>query len=225
MNLLQHYLDKEQYFERYSNLDKVSRECGKGCREAFEASCRSSNAVERAALHIACRQALSKIPHPDSKLALIISHQLDNAIVFEKGEYNFPTTHGNIMFFPRTFLRQSATNQMAKTILHEAIHIYQRYYPLEANILLQKVWGFKMVGLRPGNVNHDWRSNPDTNNIVYADNNGRIITSYMNPHDFKLLDPRDHPYEIMAYKLADYIYDASATGPTRDWINKYLYGR
>jgi hypothetical protein len=211
------FLDKEQYFERFSSLDKKSRKCTHNCKDVFIDSVRPPTTIERALIHNACREAFLRIPG-DSKLATIISHQPDNALIFNSGEYAFPHTHGNIMLFHENYVRQTPT-----TIIHEAIHIFQRYYPLETNILLQNVWGFKMVGLRP--AVHDWRSNPDTNDILYADPNNRIITSHMNPNDYKLLDSRDHPYEIMAYRLADEIYNGTSSGATLDWIKKYLYGK
>jgi hypothetical protein len=216
---LKHFLDKEQYFERFSTLDRESRKCTTSvCRREFEDSVKPLNAIEKALVQRTCREALAMIPS-GSKLAAIISFQPDNALTFDGGDYELPHTHGNVILFPKRFVRQSP-----KTIIHEAIHIYQRYHPLETNILLQKIWGMKMIALRPMNASHDWRSNPDTNDIVYADKNGHIITSRMNPNGYKLYDSRDHPYEIMAYRLADDIHDASATGPTLDWIEKYLYG-
>jgi hypothetical protein len=106
-----------------------------------------------------------------------------------------------------------------KTLIHEKVHLYQRYYPFEtANFIsmhlklepLDKIEHFLLA-----------RNNPDINSFVYGRDNYIIIQTYNSLQPFSLADSasmkhfyngttaiteeKEHPYETMAYLLAERI--------------------
>jgi hypothetical protein len=135
-------------------------------------------------------------------------------------ERDFPHTFGDVIMISAYLLQSESTHKLITTLIHEKIHVYQRMYPLETNVLVQKVWGYKMFGLR----NHFKlaRNNPDLNGIVYG-TNGAVLQMYnsstpssisdsdikmvvMNPYKIvRSSEQHEHPYERMAYQLSDII--------------------
>lgn len=124
-------------------------------------------------------------------------------------ERDFPHTFADVIMMSATLLR--STNNFITTLIHEKIHIYQRMYPLQTNVLVQKVWGYKMFGLR----NHFSlaRNNPDINGIVYGIK-GPVLQVYNSSTPSSISDSEivgssreeyEHPFEKMAYQLSDII--------------------
>lgn len=120
---------------------------------------------------------------------------------FKGGELPFPHTHGRHIMLPAEWIyNQNETNvsQTAKTLIHELIHIFQRYYPVESNALLVDSWGVRLVGFGKSLL----RNNPDLNWIKYADHGDS-----------------EHPFELMAYRLADIIMQ---DGGGNDYLKMYM---
>lgn len=223
MKTIQDFLSRQNYFERFSSVDLSSRSC-KDCRQDYASSLRELTHDERAFIEPACIEAmkhLSKYP----RLHRLFSR--DRILVFESGEYPFPHTHGDVIMMPRVMIVRNEwedTRDMAKLLIHELIHIFQRKYPAETNVLLVSVWGNKIRFPRNPKVAQDpmWRSNPDVNDIVYQDEQGEFIVPLVGIQG-KLIDSRDHPYEIMAYRLADIITGVhKGDERTLAWMKKYL---
>ena len=128
--------------------------------------------------------------------------------VYENG---YPHTRENIIFIPQSFFAKNIKEKKI-TLLHECIHIYQRYYPKETEVILNayqfyKVGNFK--DLFPDKYIMR-RSNPDLDDNIWKDKDGVLMFPIFNSiHPKNMSDilthgDREHPYEWMAYTFSQY---------------------
>jgi len=80
-------------------------------------------------------------------------------------ENDLPHTHANLIFLPYNFVTLSFES-IARMMLHEKIHIYQRLYPIPTVILFKTHWNIVMKRKRTSTA-PTARTNPDTNDILY----------------------------------------------------------
>jgi hypothetical protein len=98
---------------------------------------------------------------------------------------------------------------LIKTLIHESIHIYQRYNKREMDEYMIKN-GFEKI--RKKNKGELIRSNPDLDEFIYKDKNGiemKALYNSENPNgigDIKISHNMEHPYEYMAYEIAENYY-------------------
>ena len=130
------------------------------------------------------------------KFALISS-------VYEEG---FPHTREDIIFLSPSVLNFDE-KILTKTLIHESIHIYQRYNKSAIDEYMKKN-GFEKIRRRE--KNSLLRSNPDLDEFIYKDKNGNELIAYYNSEfpkgisDIRLnVISEEHPYEKMAYEYAD----------------------
>ena len=139
------------------------------------------------------------------KFALISS-------VYEEG---FPHTREDIIFLSPSVLNFDDKN-LTKTLIHESIHIYQRYNKREIEEYMIKN-GFEKIRRREkgGLI----RSNPDLDEFIYKNKNGVEMVAYYNSEypngigDIKISSHLEHPFEYMAYEMAEEYY--------KSLMNKY----
>lgn len=123
-------------------------------------------------------------------------------------EEGLPHTRENIIFLTKNIITNNEDN-LINTLIHEKIHIYQRY---NKNIFdkLNNINGFVKI-----NYNNKYiRSNPDTTNDIYLDTNTNnvMVCLYRNTTPFGINDvimknySLEHPYEKYAYEIANYYY-------------------
>jgi hypothetical protein len=150
-------------------------------------------------------------------------------------ENSFPHTIGDTIFLPETFTDTTLSNVSNKveTLIHEKIHIYQRKFPLFSNILIQMYWKYNIYTLKHYLHNSQSetraRSNPDLNNILYTRLNSsskdkRLHGNTLCFQQYTVKSPKslaqsklsetctetfEHPYEQMAYIIADLITNNS----------------
>jgi len=139
------------------------------------------------------------------------THSVDdmkNNIEYEYEE-GLPHTRENIIFLSKNVLNY-IEDDLVKTLIHEKIHIYQRLNVQLFDKII-KCMGFKQIFL----VNDEYvRSNPDTNSNIYIDNktNKTMVCFYRSDKPTGINDvimtnhSLEHPYEKMAYEIADYYY-------------------
>lgn len=131
-------------------------------------------------------------------------------IGFTKGdayEQGLPHTRGHMIFLSTDMLGSpDRPADIADTLVHEKVHLYQRFHPSEVQQRLVEQ-GYRPVAER--RTQPLARANPDLDEWIYTDQNGdMMIALYTSDHpygilDVVILDPaREHPYEAMAYRIA-----------------------
>lgn len=151
-------------------------------------------------------------------------------MTFLEGEFPYPHTHGDTICIPKKWTilhyNKQNTKKLAETLVHEKIHIYQRKYPIYTHMLIMRVWNMKIQSFTEVFEKKEdviLRRNPDTNNFIYSDENGMIIVPEFKDNGSGIIDDRDHPFEIMAYKLCDYILgNKDPRNNEKIWMDKYL---
>jgi len=102
--------------------------------------------------------------------------------VIKENEQGLPHTRENIIFLSKNVLKNDESNvlNLTNTLIHEKIHIYQRYNPdIFAKII--KEMGLKELDKASFKQAKYIRSNPDTNNkIYYYDKSGNSYLAYLN---------------------------------------------
>jgi hypothetical protein len=102
--------------------------------------------------------------------------------VIKENEQGLPHTRENIIFLSKNVLKNDESNvlNLTNTLIHEKIHIYQRYNPdIFAKII--KEMDLKELDKASFKQAKYIRSNPDTNNkIYYYDKSGNSYLAYLN---------------------------------------------
>ena len=127
-------------------------------------------------------------------------------IVYENG---FPHTRKDIIFLTSDHLKYSK-ERFIKLLIHEKIHIYQRYNKNKMSVYLKKL-GYTIHCHKEQFIKR--RSNPDLDEYIYKDPTGKImICEYRNEHPKDLMDVSDintqyeHPYEMLSYISENLFY-------------------
>jgi hypothetical protein len=131
-------------------------------------------------------------------------------------EEGLPHTRDKVIFLSDIVLRYDENN-LITTLIHEKIHIYQRYN----EELFKKIIGImglvELIDIDEKTKKYR-RSNPDTNRKIYIDNktNNVMVCLYRNDKPTSINDvimknhSLEHPYEKIAYEIADY-YNKEST--------------
>lgn len=122
----------------------------------------------------------------------ILDFEYNISLIDNKYENGYPHTRKNIIFITKNILKQNDID-ILKIIIHEIIHIYQRY-----NVMRNYLKKYKEIERKEYH-----RSNPDTNNKIY-EKKGVKIMRYRDKNPRGIWDVKhtyEHPYEEMAYKI------------------------
>lgn len=126
------------------------------------------------------------------------------ALVGNNYEDGLPHTRTNIIFLSPTIFNNDI-NILTGILIHEKVHIYQRYYPNEIQKYLSNN-GYSFS--RKKNTEKYIRSNPDLDDNIYINNRGKEMYAIYksdkptNINDVILTDyANEHPYEKMAYEI------------------------
>lgn len=129
-------------------------------------------------------------------------------------ESGSPHTREDVIFLS-TLVDFENIKHLINTLLHEKIHIYQRLYPEDLTILLNKR-GYYKYKKRLDFLNEVplLRSNPDLDNYIYIDPDGLPMYSVYNNNnpqsvqDIKTVPINsvlyEHPFELMAYSFENW---------------------
>ena len=143
--------------------------------------------------------------------------------------FNNPFTLGDVIFMPKKYIIDNINSKerinIIKTLVHEYIHISQRYKGniWNEHILVNTNWILLDYKINDNNINNNYILNPDTyylkNSFLYKNNNklyyGRfefnkklqvcwyefINNKYLKVN--KNISKYEHPYEEMAYTLTE----------------------
>ena len=118
-------------------------------------------------------------------------------------EEGFPHTRQNIIFLSNNVINND-DNNIIQTLIHEKIHIYQRYNDMTEIInLMNYKFSRKKYNIK------NLRSNPDLDDNIYKDsNNKELIFLYKNDYPTSINDiignnfSIEHPFEKMAYDIS-----------------------
>jgi hypothetical protein len=139
---------------------------------------------------------ISKIPWT---FALTVGNSYENG---------FPHTRKNVIFLSTGCLSQTI-NEFLRILIHEKMHVYQRFYGPQVDAQLKNL-GFIAHNGALRNV----RANPDLNKIIYSHKDyGLMATVYNSDRPANLSDVTtlatindvkyEHPYELMAYEVSE----------------------
>ena len=146
---------------------------------------------------------------------IFVSHELENG---------FPHTHYDTIFMPLKRFFSLSRHERIKLLIHEKIHIYQRFYPIEFNKMLFNEFDLKVETLISEHEDYEKvRLNPDLNNLIYSDHGEYYLQHFLeNAYSlgdsskkvynettkntkYKHLPVNEHPHETFAYYFADLI--------------------
>ena len=214
--ILHFYLNKSDYFGRFNSKDIALRKCksSKECKISYISSLREPTKKEKKLLAKSTKMIDDILRNKFNKLIEIPWKFIIFGIENESG---FPHTHGPFIMLPQDF---QYLRDLEKTLLHEKLHVFQRYYPLETNDLFVNYMGYRIFGIEKSD-NH--RANPDTTIVVYMDRMQNIIDNSYKKDATKLIDitdMRDHPNEIMAYELSEVLLNSIQEEKYSPWLKK-----
>jgi len=121
-------------------------------------------------------------------------------------EEGFPHTRNSIIFLSPNMINH--TNEtLTATLIHESVHIYQRYNKEAIQIYLNN--NNYTISRKKENGSLI-RANPDLDEFIYKDKNGEEMVAYYSSeypkgiNDITLKNYKlEHPYELMAYQIAE----------------------
>ena len=126
------------------------------------------------------------------------------AVIGDAYEEGFPHTRTDIIFISPKILNYNETD-LITILIHESIHIYQRYNKTEMNKYL-KDKGYSVSRRRDSEP--FIRANPDLDEYIYKDKNGdELLYLYKSsmPNGINDIIPNknEHPFETMAYEISE----------------------
>lgn len=123
-------------------------------------------------------------------------------------ENGLPHTRKDIIFLSDKMIPETETSDFVNTLIHEKIHVYQRYNESTVDKMLSNKLSInKVVYFNPKK-----RANPDLNNNTYQNEKNEILQCYYNSNtpnsiqDVTCLNNNsinEHPYELLAYNIAN----------------------
>jgi hypothetical protein len=199
------YNDKDNYIKNMSKSDLIARRFISGDNNGYTTMCA-----------IFALEEFTKVEK--SELIYLFNQIKTNLFIF--GNYNiikinnlyengYPHTRENIIFIPQSFFTKNMKEKKI-TLLHECIHIYQRYNPKETEKFLNAYQFYKVGNFKDlfPNKYIMRRSNPDLDNNIWKDRDGVLMFPIFNSiyprnmSDTVHTDDREHPYEWMAYTFS-----------------------
>lgn len=132
---------------------------------------------------------------------------LTHGTAYENG---LPHTRGSVIFLSSESIPDDES-ALVSLLIHERIHIFQRLYPDETAEWV-RTHGYKRRMLRKFYLQSQplLRSNPDLDDWVYEENDGRLMVAAYDSSTPKYIGDisddtggsHEHPYEAMAYQVS-----------------------
>ena len=192
--------DEDKYIEKLSEYDLYARKC------------ENKHQYKKKVMN-ACMSFNDKQKNKLDKCSIVARKYYDNnkqwkfALIDEDYEEGFPHTRVDIIFLSPKIINYD-DDELIKILIHESIHILQRYNKEKLNEYLTKK---NYTISRKRDTELLIRANPDLDEYIYKDENGiEMINKYKSttPKGINDIIPskNEHPFEVMAYEIAeDYI--------------------
>lgn len=198
--------DKDQYLARLTKVDLSARKASsveeykkRSAAAAMDVPKDTQEAIKKHAAMID-KYLLQTGQHKLVGVPWVIAVTEGNA--YENG---YPHTRSNVIFLSSNDLKSI---DLARTLLHEKVHVYQRMYPEDMREVMKK------GGYKPWKLRRDVplaRANPDLDEWIYTDpvSDKPMVAYYTSAtpssiSDVTLEHPSfEHPYEKMAYDIAN----------------------
>lgn len=147
-----------------------------------------------------------------------------------KIENNFPHTNYDTIFLTNAYFLKSESDRI-NTLIHEKIHIYQRFYPIPYHKILLSFYDLNINSLLHTHPDFDnVRMNPDNNLLIYDDQGHYTLQLFRkNPKSlsdvykkqygtipkskYSNLPNDEHPNETTAYYFTDMIMNRRKLPP------------
>jgi len=236
-------IDNSLYFQSLNTLDLIARGSVSSIAEyiaLYKSKLLTFSSSESKILN----QLITNISMNYTNLYLKLNAIPWKLVKFNNIENNFPHTLGDIIFLPESFFQLDAAKQL-ETLIHEKIHVYQRLYPIETSMFITKL-GYEVWDTQKKYKNI--RTNPDTNQFIYMNSqtgtvqaqvyNSDAPKSITDSHVERLvgdvpwdvpecIKQQDHPYEMMACGIANYIVNGNIDGSNyekyiSEWSREFL---
>lgn len=194
--------DNDGYIKKLSIYDLKARKVGSNdeYKERVIKSCLDFNEEQKKKLRICVSKANNYFNNKEGWNLAVINNNYENG---------YPHTRERIIFLSPNVINYDEV-ELTKTLIHESIHIYQRYNKKEIKeYLINNEFKFSRHKPQVSLI----RANPDLDNYIYKDKNGVELVAYYNSenpkgiNDINLKDySYEHPFEKMAYEIADNYY-------------------
>lgn len=224
-------IDESLYFQSLNNMDLIARGAV-GSIPAYIALYKSKLLTFSTAESKILNQLITNISMNYTNLYPKLNAIPWKLVKFNGIENNFPHTLGDIIFLPESFFELDMDKQL-ETLIHEKIHVYQRLYPLETSMFITKL-GYEVWDTQKKYNNI--RTNPDTNHFIYIHSRTGTVQAHVYNSDApksitdshverlvgdipwdvpECIKQQDHPYEIMACGIANYIVSGGSRSGNR----------
>jgi len=189
--------DEDKYIQNMTPYDIIARKS-------------LNNAQYKLIAMNACRDFTNEQKTKLEKCAVIARNYFNNnydwkfSLVDQEYEEGFPHTRKDIIFLSPKIINNN-DDELIKLLIHESVHILQRYNKIVLNEYLNK-HNYKISRRR--DTEPLIRANPDLDEYIYMDNNGiEMIYKYksVTPNGINDIIPskNEHPFEVMAYEIAE----------------------
>ena len=194
------------YFESFSKADASARHCrdSRTCKEAFLNSLVPLSSLEKKKLLRMVSAASEAMIRSDSPELRRISVPRPWRIAkFDgqgRGEGPYPHTRGPIIFLPQGFFSGTDESACVETLVHEAIHVWQRAQPpREGGVRIEDA-------IRDPDILARRRSNPDLDDRLYGSGSAACVCMQV----FDRIDPTS----LSQSTAAEVAYGGKLTGRT-----------
>lgn len=208
--------DYDNYIKNLSKLDLIARKVDSNNEYINKISYCVKDFTEnqKNILNICCKKADNFLKQYnellDGKQIAKIKWKFALTDKYDNFEYEngLPHTRKDIIFLSDKMIPENETADFINTLIHEKIHIYQRFNEsVIDNMLSNKLKINKIVYYNPKK-----RANPDLNKNIYQNSKNEIMQCYYNSNtpnsiqDVTCLNNNsinEHPYELLAYNIAN----------------------
>ena len=212
--------DEDRYVHSLHAADLYARKV-KSCEEYIEKISKliQFSDKEKAKLRRCCSKAddfLKTFTYMGIDCKIIANMSWNLALIDTAYEEGLPHTRRNIIFLSKynineTISADSNDQRLVSTLIHEKVHVFQRY---NTQLMEQLIYKMGYQEVMKSSINSQdlklKRSNPDINNKIYMTSDKEVLMiTYKSDKPSGINDIKpvasfafEHPYEKMAYEIA-----------------------